>query len=102
MIGLLVLAKNPKNYLDIASKWLDSGGVIMLTIPNANSLKNLFGLSKKKNKYHLYYPGYFEFKNFLKKKNFEVLRCIGTGRLKSFPILSSVDFYIIKPAEKIA
>jgi len=101
MIGLLVLAENPKKYLDIARKWLDSGGVIMLTTPNASSPKNFFRFLKKKNKYHLYYPSYFEFRDFLKKNNFEVLKCVGAGKLRNFPVLSSVDFYIIKPAGKI-
>ena len=97
MIGLLVLTKAPEKYLQIASKWLDDGGAIMLTIPNANSVKNLFGIAKKRTKHHLCYPSYFEFKNLLKKNRFEILKCIGTGRLGRFPPLSSVIFYIIRP-----
>ena len=97
MIGLLMLTKEPAKYLKIASEWLDKGGVIMFTIPNANSLKNVFGLAKKRTKYHLYYPGYFEFRNFLKKNNFETIKCIGAGKPKRLPILSSVVFYVIKP-----
>ena len=50
MIGLLMLTKDPKRYLDLASKWLNKGGVIMLTIPNAISLKNFFGLAKRRTK----------------------------------------------------
>ena len=65
------------------------------------SLKKIYRFLKKKNKYHLYYPSYFEFRDFLKKNNFEVLKCVGAGKLRNFPVLSSVDFYIIKPAGKI-
>ena len=97
MLGLLVLTKEPAKYLDIARGWLDEKGVIMLTVPNGNSLKNLFGMAKRRNKNHLYYPGYFEFKRLLKKNGFETLKCIGAGRLEKFPELSSVVFYIIKP-----
>jgi 2-polyprenyl-3-methyl-5-hydroxy-6-metoxy-1,4-benzoquinol methylase len=97
MIGLIVLSEDPKKYLEIAKGWLDSGGVIMLTTPNATSPKNLNRFFKKKNKHHLYFPGYFEFRNLLKKNNFEILKCVGAGKLRNFPILSSVVFYIIKP-----
>lgn len=100
MIGLLVLTKNPESYLYNAAKWLDKGGVIMLTIPNANSLKNAFGLAKKRTKNHLYYPSYFKFKNLLKKNHFEIIKYIGAGKLRRFPILSSVVFYIIKPKNR--
>lgn len=100
MIGLLVLAKSPEVYLHIAEKWLDEKGIIMLTIPNGNALKNAFGLAKKRNKHHFYYPGYFEFRKFLRKNGFQILDLIGAGKFSKFPFLSSVIFYIIKPGNR--
>ena len=100
MIGILMLTKEPKSYLDLASKWLNKGGVIMLTIPNAVSLRNFFGLAKRRTRYHLYYPCYFEFRKFLRKNGFQVLGFTGTGKFRKFPFLSSVIFYIIKPENR--
>lgn len=96
LIGFLVLSKNPGEDLKKISKWLDQDGVIMLTIPNSTSPKTYYRLFKK-GLYHFYFPSYFGFKNFLKENNFEVIKCVGAGKLSKIPVLDSVIFYIIKP-----
>ncbi len=95
MIGVLVLSNNPEEYLKKARKWLDKDGVIMLTMPNAIAPKILLKILKE-DKHIKYLPSYFEFGSFLKKNGFEIIKCIPASRLKISPILSSVNFYIIR------
>lgn len=90
LIGVLTLCPDPRKALLKISSWLDTKqGIIILTVPNK------FSPFFKRDKNMIHVLSYFEFNKFL-KKDFIILKRIGAGRLK-FPLLSKVNFYVIKP-----
>lgn len=70
--------------------WLDKDGEIILTIPNASS--PFF----QRHESHVYTPTFFGFRKFLRKHNLRIKKCIGAGRLRHFPYISSIVFYVLK------
>lgn len=89
MIGVVSQLFDIEDFKKVIN-WLDDDGEMLLGIVNASSP------FVKRHKTHIYYPKYFEFKKFIKKHNLKVKRCMGAGRLRHFPYLSSHTFYILK------
>lgn len=69
--------------------WLDDDGELIITVPNSSS--PFF----KRHQSHLWTPSFQEFKGFIKENNLRIKTCIGAGRLRYLPYLSSIVFYVL-------
>jgi len=74
--------------------WLDDDGELILGVPNASSP------FIKRHIAHFHFPKYFEFKEFIKKNNLKIKKCVGAGRLRYFPYLSTAIFWVLKKKNK--
>lgn len=89
IIGVIAHLYNLEKDFEKILGWLEDKGKIYITIPNASSPFIKWDLK------HINRFNYFEFRKFLKRHKLKIKKCVGAGRLKYFPYLSTVNLYIV-------
>ena len=90
LIGVLAQLENPEEDFKKVLTWLHEEGELIIVHPNSSS--PFF----KRHESHRWLLKLKDFERFLNENDLNIEIEIGAGRLRCFPMLSSINFYLLK------